>query len=147
MSLHTNRRAFLAGLAVMALGVTLVARPAPARPAVQNALGTYTGTSVSVVDSEEADLVLVIDNQRNRRLSGTLSVTPVGGGDIVTVDLKGSVSASGNVSLLGRMDRARVLLKGKLVPADPAVPSPQMIEGRYKVARGTDKGTFSVALQ
>jgi hypothetical protein len=143
----SRRGLVAAALGLAALTLVTIGRPATALPAVQNVEGTYVGTSESVEGNEPGDLVLVIDPPRRRRLTATLNFTPQGGGDTITVAMKGKIAASGKVTMHGRVGRALLHLKGRFHEADPAVPSPQLIAGKYHTTRGGDDGTFSVTLQ
>src|SRR5688500_150902 len=140
MKSSNSRRRFLALLAGGVLATVIASQSFAAKKPVQVVTGVYTGTAISTVEdpAEEVDVLLVLENGKNRKLVGTVQVE-----EDTPIELKGTISASGQVNLQGKTpDGPKVTLKGKFA-VDPDT-ADRSLEGTYQLSQGGDRGTFGV---
>ena len=140
MELMKRRPRFLAVVAGGVLGLLVVSQSFAAKKPVQVVTGTYLGQAVEDIDPAEPafDVEFVLENGKNRKLVGTAAAE---GDD--PVDLKGTISASGQVSLQGKNpEGGNLIIKGEFT-VDPLTEE-RVIEGTYKITKGGEKGTFEI---
>jgi hypothetical protein len=105
--------------------------------------GTYEGTATSTAGNPASDVVLTLNPLNKRKLSGTIQLTQ--SGEVVGQSgLKGTLSASGNVNLGGKLNGKKLVITGLFTPSS-GEGSARTIEGTYKITGGRDQGTFSVS--
>ncbi len=137
MSSLLTRRNCLSALAALAAVTAVIGfgQPTQAAPGAAAIAGSYTGSAVRTSDGEMSALVLDVAAPVRRKLSAVLTVN--GGAPI---NLKGTLSRSGEVSLSGKVQGKQVVIHGQFTVTDV-----KTIAGRWKVGSGKEKGSFTVA--
>ena len=143
MKSNNSRRRLLALFAGGLLATFVASQSIAAKKPVQVVTGVYTGEAVSTVIEDPmapppapVPVALTLENAKNRKLLGFVLADGEG-----PTDLKGTISASGQVSLDGKLPEGpKLILKGKFT-VDPDS-GDRTIEGTYKITKGGDEGTF-----
>jgi hypothetical protein len=139
-----TRRALLAGLAGAALLTCGAFRPSAAAPKPPQPIsGAYVGTIEGETPEQSENVRLVINEPNKRKLTAQLFSTDDPA--LPPIDLKGTLSASGQVSLLGKVEGRRVMVKGKWTDADAVANTGRTLVGRFKLTGNEGmKGTFTL---